>query len=165
MINESNGLSSNVAIIIPIYQKFQLLEKSELQLLEQIKNVFKNREILIILPESLEEDWKQKIEFQTVSFSDSYFKDKFSYSKLLCRKIFYQSFGFWLYTDYSDWLLDLEDKLDYFTTLVTIILVHSMVGGFDGYPEEKLKTGNGGFSFVSFFFYFNLGTNWAYSQR
>jgi hypothetical protein len=149
MINDSNDLSSNVAIIIPIYQKFQLLEKSELQLLEQIKNVFKNREILIILPESLEEDWKQKIEFQTIRFSDSYFKDKFSYSKLLCRKQFYQSFSDFDYIQIIQtdcWIF--EDKLDYFTSLGhDYIGAPWMVGGFDGYPEEKLwKTGNGGFS-------------------
>ena len=91
-MNNSNGLSSNVAIVIPVHKKFQLLEKSELKLFEQIKAIFTKREILVILPESLEEDWEQNIEFQTMSFSDNYFKDKFSYSKLLCRKKFYQSY-------------------------------------------------------------------------
>ena len=149
MINDSNGLSSNVAIIIPIYQKFQLLEKSELQLLEQIKIVFKNREIIIILPESLEGDWKQKIGFNILSFNDAYFKDKFSYSKLLCRKRFYQSFSDFDYIQIIQtdcWVF--EDKLDYFANLgLDYIGAPWMVGGFDGYPKEKLwKTGNGGFS-------------------
>ena len=149
MANNSTELPLNVAIVIPVYKKFQLLEKSELKLFEQIKSVFINREIFIILPESLEEDWKQNIEFQTMSFSDTYFKDKFSYSKLLCRKKFYQSFSDYDFIQIIQtdcWIF--EDKIDYFTNLgFDYIGAPWMVGGFDGCPEEIMwKTGNGGFS-------------------
>ena len=88
MMNDSNGSSSNVAIVIPIYKKSQLLEKSELKLFDQIKTVFRNREVLIILPKCLEKDWNRYSVFKTLGFNDIYFKDKFSYSKLLCRKQF-----------------------------------------------------------------------------
>lgn len=149
MMNNSNGLSSNVAIVIPVHKKFQLLEKSELKLFEQIKAIFTKREILVILPESLEEDWEQNIEFQTMSFSDNYFKDKFSYSKLLCRKKFYQSFSDYDFIQIIQtdcWIF--EDKIDYFTNLgLDYIGAPWMEGGFDGHPIKKLwKTGNGGFS-------------------
>ena len=149
MNHNSDRLSSNVAVVVPVYKNLQSLEHSEFCLLDQIKAVFTNREIIIILPESLEEDWEQNTEFQTMSFSDVYFKDKFSYSKLLCRKQFYQSFSNFDYIQIIQtdcWIF--EDKLDYFTSLGhDYIGAPWMVGGFDGYPKEKLwKTGNGGFS-------------------
>jgi hypothetical protein len=142
-------LTSNVAVVVPIYKNFQSLEQSELRLLEQIKTVLTNRQIFIILPESMQKEWNQYTEFNTKSFKDTFFKDKFSYSKLLCRKQFYQSFSDFDYIQIIQtdcWIF--EDKLDYFTSLGhDYIGAPWMVGGFDGYPEEKLwKTGNGGFS-------------------
>ncbi len=56
MNHNSNRLSSNVAVIVPVYKNFQSLEQSEFCLLDQIKTVLMNREILIILPESLQKD-------------------------------------------------------------------------------------------------------------
>ena len=149
MIDNSNNLSCNVAIVIPVYQKFQLLEKCELELLGQIRTVFKKREIVIILPKSLEEDWGRNIEFQTISFSDAYFKDKHSYSKLLCQNKFYESFSNFDYIQIVQtdcWVF--EDMIDYFTNLgFDYIGAPWMVGGFEGKPQNKLwKVGNGGFS-------------------
>lgn len=148
-MNNSHELSLNVAIVVPVYKKFQFLEKSELKLFEQIKTVLTNRQILFILPKSLEKNWIQNSGFKIISFKDSYFKDKLSYSKLLCRKQFYESFSDFDYIQIIQtdcWIF--EDKLDYFTNLgLDYIGAPWMVGGFDGYPEEKLwKTGNGGFS-------------------
>ena len=149
MIQSSNRLSSNVAVVVPVYKNYQSLEPSEFFLLEQIKTVFTNREVTIILPESLEKNWEQYSEFRTVIFKDIYFKDKFSYSKLLCRKKFYESFSDYDFIQIIQtdcWIF--EDKLEYFTSLcLDYIGAPWMVGGFDGYPKEKLwKTGNGGFS-------------------
>jgi hypothetical protein len=149
MVNNTRELPLNVAIVVPVYKKFKYLDKSELKLIEQIKSVFTNREIFIILPESLEADWKEKSGFKTIIFNDSYFKDKLSYSKLLCRKEFYESFSDFFYIQIIQtdcWVF--EDKLDYFSKLgFDYIGAPWMEGGFDGYPKEKLwKTGNGGFS-------------------
>ena len=146
-------LSSNVAIVVPVYKSFKLLEKFELKLFAQIKTVFSSREVLIILPESLENDWNQNSGFKIVSFKDAYFKDKFSYSKLFCKKEFYESFSNFDYIQIIQtdcWIFN--DNLDYFTNLdYDYFGAPWMEGGFDGYPEEKLwKTGNGGFSFVEF---------------
>lgn len=142
-------MSTNVAIVIPIYKEYQSSNTSELKLLGQIKTVFKKREIVIILPKSLEVDWGRNIEFQTISFSDAYFKDKHSYSKLLCQNIFYESFSNFDYIQIIQtdcWVF--EDKLDYFTNLgFDYIGAPWMVGGFEGKPHNKLwKVGNGGFS-------------------
>ena len=149
MEDNSIELSLNVAIVVPVYKKFTHLEKAELKLLGQIKTVFKKREIVIILPKSLEVDWGRNIEFQTISFSDAYFKDKHSYSKLLCQNIFYESFSNFDYIQIIQtdcWVF--EDKLDYFTNLgFDYIGAPWMVGGFEGKPQNKLwKVGNGGFS-------------------
>ena len=149
MKNNSNAFTLNAAIVVPVYKKFHLLEKSELKLFEQIKTVFTNRETLIILPESLEKDWKQNSEFKTVSFKDPFFKDKLSYSKLLCRKEFYESFSDFCYIQIIQtdcWVF--EDKLDYFLNLgVDFIGAPWMIGGFEGKPQKQMwKVGNGGFS-------------------
>ena len=149
MANNNRELPLNVAIVVPVYKKFKYLDESELKLIDQIKSVFTNRDIFIILPESLEADWKEECGFKTIIFNDSYFKDKLSYSKLLCRKEFYESFSDFSYIQIIQtdcWVF--EDKLDYFSELgLDYIGAPWMLGGFDGCPEEKLwKTGNGGFS-------------------
>ena len=59
-----NRISSNVAIIIPIYKKYELLNGRENKLIKQVKSIFTNREIFIIVPESLEADWKQNSKFK-----------------------------------------------------------------------------------------------------
>ena len=50
MNHNSDRLSSNVAVVVPVYKNLQSLEHSEFCLLDQIKAVFTNREIIIILP-------------------------------------------------------------------------------------------------------------------
>lgn len=142
-------MSTNAVIVIPIYNKYQSSNTSELKLFEKIKTVFTNREVFITLPKSLEKNWKKNSEFKTISFNDAYFKDKLSYSKLLCRKQFYESFSDYDYIQIIQtdcWVF--EDKLDYFINLnFDYIGAPWLEGAFDGYPEEKLwKTGNGGFS-------------------
>ena len=144
-----NNLLPRVAIIVPVFKKYESLNECELKLIEQIKTIFTNREILIILPLSLEIDWKNNSEFKVIGFKDAYFKNKHSYSKLLCRKHFYNSFCEYDYIQIIQtdcWVF--KDELDHFSTLgYDYIGAPWLVGGFDGHPEEKLwKTGNGGFS-------------------
>ena len=149
MTNNSNLISYNVVIVIPVYKKFQLLERAELKLFEQIKTVFKKREVSIILPKSLEKDWEKNSVFNIISFDDAYFKGKLSYSKLLCHKQFYESFSdfdFIQIIQTDCWVF--EDKLDYFSNLsVDYIGAPWMIGGFEGKPQKQMwKVGNGGFS-------------------
>lgn len=161
-------MNKNTVIVIPIYKKYSELIKFELKLLDQIKTVLSNNEILIILPQSLQKEWSQYSEFKTICFKDIYFKDKFSYSKLLCRKQFYQSFSDFDYIQIIQtdcWIF--EDKLDYFTSLgLDYIGAPWMVGGFDGRPEEKLwKTGNGGFSLRRVSSFISIIDQIEYSQK
>lgn len=163
-----NNSSSNVAIIIPIYKKYDSLNAQEKKLISQIKNVFINREIFIISPESLENDWKINSEFKIISFNDSYFEDKFSYSKLLCRKSFYESFSDYDYIQVIQtdcWVF--VDELDFFSSLnFDYIGAPWMVGGFDGRPEKKLwKTGNGGFSLRKVSSFISIINQIEYSQK
>ena len=53
-----NNLLPRVAIIVPVFKKYESLNECELKLIEQIKTIFTNREILIIYLFSLEIDWK-----------------------------------------------------------------------------------------------------------
>ena len=133
-------MSTKAVIVIPVYNKYQSLNTSELKLFEKIKTVFTNREVFITLPKSLEKNWKKNSEFKTISFNDAYFKDKLSYSKLLCRKQFYESFSDYDYIQIIQtdcWVF--EDKLDYFINLkFDYIGAPWLEGAFDGYPKEKL---------------------------
>tara|TARA_B100000035_G_scaffold243560_1_gene212056 strand:+ start:2834 stop:3625 length:792 start_codon:yes stop_codon:yes gene_type:complete len=161
-------VSFNAAIVIPIYNKYQSLNTSELNLFEQIKTVFTNREIFIILPKSLENDWEKNSEFKIISFNDTFFESKLTYSKLLCRKLFYESFSDYDYIQIIQtdcWVF--EDKLDYFTNLgFDYIGAPWMEGGFDGYPKEKLwKTGNGGFSLRKVSTFITILEQIGYSQK
>jgi len=141
--------SSNAAIVIPIYKEFDNLSKTERKLLSKIKNVFVNRKIFIVLPKSLNKSFQSYEQFQAISFDDYFFENKFSYSKLLCRKEFYQAFNNFDYVQLIQpdcWVF--EDKINHFANLgLDYIGAPWMEGGFDGFPQKKLwKVGNGGFS-------------------
>ena len=138
-----------VSIIIPAYKLYEELFEHEIHLLNKINNVFNTLSIIVILPKSLEKNWRENCAFQLVTFDDFFFKDKDSYSLLLTSKFFYQNF---LSFDYIQiiqtdcWVF--ENNLDYFCNLgFDYIGAPWMVGGFEGNPEKKLwKVGNGGFS-------------------
>lgn len=149
MSNKDTRFSSCVVILIPIYKEYNSLNESEIRLLNKIKTVFSNREIRLILPKSLKKEWNNNNEFQSVSFNDNFFTDKFSYSKLLCRKFFYDTFSNFQYLQIIQtdcWVF--EDKLDFFTNLnFDYIGAPWMVDAFVGKPKEQLwRVGNGGFS-------------------
>lgn len=149
MVNIKTTPSSNVVIVVPVYKRFQLLTDNEVKLLKQIQKVFFNRDIRVIIPKSLEENWNNNSEFETVTFSDIFFVNQLTYSKLLCCKDFYERFNEYEYLQIIQtdcWIF--EDKLDFFANLdFDYIGAPWMVGGFYGKPQNKLWTvGNGGFS-------------------
>lgn len=163
-----NSTTNNLAIIVPIYKRYDTLNENEKKLIKQIKTVFTKRNILIVLPESLATDWQQNSNFNIISFEDSFFVDKFSYSKLLCRKQFYESFKDYDYIQIIQtdcWVF--VDELDFFSNLgFDYIGAPWMVGGFDGRPEEKLwKTGNGGFSLRKVSSFISIIDQIEYSQK
>ena len=138
-----------IAIVIPIYKKKSDLSVEEKSLITQLKKVFEKRQIILIVPNSIECDWIDNDNFSIISFKDYYFTDKNSYSELLCSFFFYNCFKDFDYIQIVQtdcWVF--EDKLDFFTNLgFDYIGAPWMVGGFEGEPQNKLwKVGNGGFS-------------------
>ena len=136
---------------------------NELKLIEQIKTIFTNREILIILPLSLEIDWKNNSEFKVIGFKDAYFKNKHSYSKLLCRKHFYNSFCEYDYiqiiqTDCGF----LRTNLIIFLHLFMIILGHLIWLVIRWSPRREIVENWQWWIFTTkcFFFYFDYRKNW-----
>ena len=137
------------AVVIPQYKKPVDLSKDEVAFFNSTLKVLNQRKIYLIIPESLEKFWVGFVNIELITFSDSYFVNKFSYSKLLCKRIFYEaftSFDFIQIAQTDCWVF--EDKIDYFASLgFDYIGAPWMEGGFDGNPQQKLwKVGNGGFS-------------------
>jgi hypothetical protein len=139
----------NCAIVVPLYQEIPFLNRSEIKLISTISKVFPNRPIFLVIPKSLKNSWGTETSFNIEIFEDGFFHDKYSYSKLLCSKEFYNrfiNFEFIQIIQQDCWVFD--DKIDYFAGLgFDYIGAPWMVGGFEGKPEEKMwKVGNGGFS-------------------
>ena len=139
----------NCAIVVPLYQEITFLNRSEIKLISTISKVFPNRPIFLVLPKSLRDSWLSETNFNIEIFEDGFFRDKYSYSKLLCSKEFYNrfiNFEFIQIIQQDCWVFD--DKIDYFTGLgFDYIGAPWMVGGFEGNPKKQLwKVGNGGFS-------------------
>lgn len=135
--------------MLPIYQQIDALDNKEKALLNNIENVFSKREIILVVPNSIAAYWQTNSDFDVISFKDEFFKNKLTYSKLLCSKKFYESF---ICFDYIQILqLDcwvFEDRLDYFSSIgFDFIGAPWMKGSFEGEPKRELwKVGNGGFS-------------------
>ena len=105
------------AIVIPIYTGKSRLSKNNQIFFSQIKKVFSKRNLFLVLPKSIEKEWSTDKDFQIISVSNSFFKDKLSYSKLLCTEFFYKSFIEFDYIQIVQpdcWVF--EDKLDYFSS-------------------------------------------------
>ena len=137
------------AVVIPQYKKPVDLSKDEVAFFNSTLKVLNQRKIYLIIPESLEKFWVGFVNIELITFSDSYFVNKFSYSKLLCKRIFYEaftSFDFIQIAQTDCWVF--EDKIDYFASLgFDYIGAPWMEGGFQGKPKQKMwKVGNGGFS-------------------
>lgn len=142
-------MKPKVAVVIPIYKKLCSHSRDEKALLEQAKNVFKNRNLFLVGPYSLETNLKADERFDFILFKNKFFKDKFTYSKLLCNQKFYQSFTDYDYIQVVQtdcWLF--ADQLDDYTPRgFDYIGAPWMKNGFEGKPEPELwKVGNGGFS-------------------
>ena len=142
-------ISSEVAVVIPIYKRTSEYSKNENSLFDQAKKVFKNRNIFLAGPNSIKENYQSDQYFKFISFCNTYFKDKFTYSKLLCKKEFYQSFSDYKFIQIVQpdcWAF--EDRLNEFMSLdFDYIGAPWMKDGFSGNPKPQLwKVGNGGFS-------------------
>ena len=138
-----------IAVVIPIYKKKSDLTLEEKYFFRQLKKVFLKRQIILIVPETIEREWIDNDNFSIISFKDYYFTDKNSYSELLCSFFFYNCFKDFDYIQIVQtdcWVF--EDSLEYFTSKgFDYIGAPWMVGGFEGEPQNKLwKVGNGGFS-------------------
>ena len=138
-IFSKKNFAHNVALVIPIYKKHNSLNKLELRLLSHIKSLFSNRSIYLVIPKSLNVNWGNYTDFNLICFNDLYFKDKFSYSNLLCRKNFYESFNDYDYLQIIQtdcWVF--EDKLDHFCNLgFDYIGAPWMEGGLETNPRKS----------------------------
>ena len=144
-----NRIQPKIAVVIPVYKKLSEHSKSEKALIEQTKKVFKDRSLFFAGPESLSKSLEVYDRFDHISFGNEFFKDKFTYSRLLCSLQFYKSFSDYDFIQLIQtdcWLF--EDKLDYFASSgFDYIGAPWMKNGFEGKPEPVLwKVGNGGFS-------------------
>ena len=138
-----------VAIVVPNYKRTENLSYSESLLLQQVKKVFDCKSLFFASPQSLYNDHKECLPFQTVCFDNKFFRDKLTYSKLLCTKEFYESFTDFDYIQIIQtdcWVF--EDRLDYFLSCgFDYIGAPWMKNGFEGKPQPEIwKVGNGGFS-------------------
>ncbi len=132
------------AIAIPVYSS---LTESEKEFVELVRQVFSERAIFFVSPSSFcpVSDTIEKV----IHFEPNFFKDKYSYSELLCSKEFYSAFSdfdFLQIVQLDCWVF--EDRLDEFMNLgFDIIGAPWMKNSFEGKPEPELwKVGNGGFS-------------------
>ena len=144
-----NRVEPKIAIVIPVYKKLSANSKNESSLLEQTKEVFKERALFLAGPDCLSTNLGADERFDFISFDNEFFKDKFTYSRLLCSLQFYQSFSdydFIQVVQTDCWLF--EDKIDHFAAKgFDYIGAPWMKNGFEGKPEPELwKVGNGGFS-------------------
>lgn len=142
-------METKIAIVIPVYKKLSAYSKNERRLLEQTKEVFKDRTLFLAGPNSLSTNFGADKRFDFLCFGDELFKDKFTYSRLLCSLQFYQTFSDYDFIQLIQtdcWLF--EDKLDHFAASgFDYIGAPWMKNGFEGKPEPELwKVGNGGFS-------------------
>ena len=88
-----NRVEPKIAIVIPVYKKLSANSKNESALLEQTKEVFKERALFLAGPDCLSTNLGADERFDFISFDNEFFKDKFTYSRLLCSLQFYQSFS------------------------------------------------------------------------
>ena len=86
-------MKSKIAVLIPIHKELTSHTSEERALLEQTKKVFKDRPLFLFGPDTLASSFSLEKPFEFRSFDGKYFKDKFTYSKLLCSLEFYESFA------------------------------------------------------------------------
>jgi len=139
----------NAAIVVPIYKRIEALSPQETYLIKQVEKVFESRSLFFASPQSLYKELKEYHPFKTICFTDEFFRDKLTYSKLLCTKEFYESFTNFDYIQIIQtdcWVF--EDRLDYFLSCgFDYIGAPWMKNGFEGKPLPEIwKVGNGGFS-------------------
>lgn len=144
-----------VAIIIPIYKKFEDNTVFDLTSLKQALKVFSNRPIYFIGPKSLNIngykafaiEWN--ILFNFISFGDQFFSDVNSYSKLCMSKVFYNQFIKYQYILlYQTDAFVFADELDKWCNKGYDYIGAPWFDGLDNANEDSviIGVGNGGFS-------------------
>ncbi len=134
---------------MPIYKRIEALSPQETYLIKQVRKVFESRSLFFASPHSLYNELKECHPFKTICFADRFFRNKLTYSKLLCTKDLYKSFTDFDYIQIIQtdcWVF--EDRLDYFLSCgFDYIGAPWMKNGFEGKPLPEIwKVGNGGFS-------------------
>jgi hypothetical protein len=130
---------ANVCIVIPLYKVHPT--ELELKVINQGREVFKERDIFYVVPRGF--DASAYAPEALVEFPEYYFHSLSNYSELCCLEEFYQAFKQydWMMIYQPDcWVF--EDKLDEFCALG-----YDYIGApwpkMNGIPEDGV--GNGGF--------------------
>ncbi len=91
-------VSSEVAVVIPVYKPFSALSANERSSFRQCLRILQNYKMILVCPQSLDtssytenEEGQEKM-MRIEKFPDKYFKNTNGYSKLLLSKKFYRRF-------------------------------------------------------------------------
>lgn len=133
---------NNVCIIIATHK--EILEKDEERSFMKALDIFKNRNIKLVLPDNISKAYYEQHKdknhnFEYVTVKKEWMKDSKSYNKMCCLKEFwelFQNYDYALIYQTDCWVY--EDRLDEFMKL-----------GYDRYgapwPHYGDNVGNGGF--------------------
>ena len=141
-------MSKKCAVVIPIYSEPSDLLIEERKLIDQVLNIFIERDVFLLLPNKLNGLFDSG-NYYCIYAEDCFFKNKLTYSKLLCSRFFYSTFSefeFIQIVQLDCWVF--EDRLDEFMSMdFDYFGAPWMKNGFTGKPKKELwKVGNGGFS-------------------
>lgn len=146
---------TNVAVVIPIYKRFEDLNTTENKSLHQALCVFQNRDLVIVHPESLNivsyTDFANTFNpkpLEFLSFSDAYFQSTKGYNKLMLSANFYTQFTNYthiLICQLDAWVF--EDELDNWCKKGLDYIGAPIFENFAGNTNYKfIDALNGGFS-------------------
>lgn len=136
--NNKKEIGDKCCIVIPTY-KYRLEGNDEKSFLRALK-VFKNRDIKLVIPNSISTEYYDKYEVEYVKVDPSWMSDIKAYNRMCTNSEFYK-----LFKDYDYMLIyqtdcwAYEDRLDEFMRLN-----YEYYGA--PWPQYKNLVGNGGFS-------------------
>ena len=142
-------MASSVAVVIPVYKKPDELNSFETAAVNRVAKILNQQHLYIALPHGLTSYYRHFKNFTILSFDDTFFQDKYSYSNLLTNIQFYEAFAVFEFLQIIQldcWVF--SDRMEEFCSLgVDYIGAPWMENGFEGKPKKKIwKVGNGGFS-------------------
>lgn len=128
----------DVCIIIPTHK--EVLTGNDEKSFLQTLNIFKNKDIKLIIPNNISDNFYIKYDIEIIKLSSEWFKSPSAYNAMCCEKEFYELFRDYKYVlicQTDAWVF--KDNLDYF-----IGLDCDYYGA--PWPQNHNLIGNGGLS-------------------